>query len=107
MGWSAGAPQGIEIAPANEFHELRGLNLSAASIFSKNFVIPKIPVHGPGCLCTYNFLASQRQNVILAGNLLETLADQTICSLFQNTQFTIAEKEVKVRKHPDRTTVFR
>ena len=32
---SAGAPQGIEIAPASEFHEFRGLNLSAASIFSK------------------------------------------------------------------------
>ena len=33
--WNVGAPQGIEIAPANEFHEFRGLDPSAASIFSK------------------------------------------------------------------------
>ena len=33
--WSVGAPQGIEIAPANEFHEIRGLNPSAMSFFRK------------------------------------------------------------------------
>ena len=32
---NVGAPQGIEIAPANEFHEFRGLNPSPASIFLK------------------------------------------------------------------------
>ena len=35
MGWSVGAPQGMEIKPANEFHEFKNLNPSAASIFSK------------------------------------------------------------------------
>ena len=35
VGWSVEAPQGIEIEPANEFHEFRGLNPSAASIFLK------------------------------------------------------------------------
>ena len=33
--WNVGAPQGIEIAPASEFDEFRGLNPSATSIFSK------------------------------------------------------------------------
>ena len=30
---NAGAPQGIEIAPANEFHEFGGMNPAPASIF--------------------------------------------------------------------------
>ena len=45
--------------------------------------------------------------MILAGNLLEARADQTICSLFQNTPFTVTKIQVKVRKHPGRTTAFR
>ena len=45
--------------------------------------------------------------MILAGNLLEARADQTICSLFQNTQFTVTNIQVKVRKPTDRTTAFR
>ena len=69
------APQGIEIAPANEFHQFRGLNTSAASIFFENLVIPKFPVHGPGGVDSYNFLVSQRLTVILAGNLLQARAD--------------------------------
>ena len=55
----------------------------------------------------YNFLVSQRLTVILAGDLLEARADQTICSLFQNTQFTVTKIEVKVRKRMDCTTTFR
>ena len=34
--WSAGAPEGIAIAPANEFHQFKNLNHSAASMFLKN-----------------------------------------------------------------------
>ena len=45
--------------------------------------------------------------MILAGDLLEARADQTICSLFQNTIFTVTKIQVKIRKHPDRTTAFR
>ena len=45
--------------------------------------------------------------MILAGNLLEARADQTICSLFQNTQFTVTKIRAKVRKPMDRTTAFR
>ena len=45
--------------------------------------------------------------MILAGDLLEARADQTICSLFQNTQFTVTNIQVKVRKRMDRTTAFR
>ena len=78
-----GAPQGIEKAPANEFHEFRSLNPSAASIFFENLVISKFPVHEPGCLCTYNFLVSQRLTAILAGDLLEARADQTIFKIFR------------------------
>ena len=33
--WYVGAPQGIEIAPTNEFRDFRGLNRSPASIFWK------------------------------------------------------------------------
>ena len=45
--------------------------------------------------------------MILAGNLLEARADQTICSLFQNTIFTVTKVQVKVRKPTDQTTAFR
>ena len=69
-------------------------------------VIPKFSIHGPGCLDTYNFLVSQRLSVVLAGDLLEARADQTICSLFQNTPFTVTKNQVKVRKPPNDTTAF-
>ena len=102
-----GAPQGIEIAPANEFHEFKSLDPSAASIFCENLVIPQFPVHGPGCLDSYNFLVSQRLTVILARDLLGARADQTISKLVTNTRFTVTKIMVKVRKHTDRTTAFR
>ena len=75
--------------------------------FLENLVIPKFPVHGPGCLDTYNFLVSQRLTVILAGDLLEARADQTIVTHFTIASFTVTKNEVKVRKHTDRTTAFR
>ena len=43
----------------------------------------------------------------LARNLLEARADQTICSLSQNTPFTVTKIEVKVGKRMDQTTAFR
>ena len=45
--------------------------------------------------------------MILAGNLLEARADQTISKLFTITSFTVTKMQIKVRKHPDRTTAFR
>ena len=55
----------------------------------------------------YNFLVSQRLAVILAGNLLEARADQTISKFFTITSFTVTKIQVKVRKHTDRTIAFR
>ena len=75
--------------------------------FLENFVIPKFPVHGPSCLATYDFLLSQRLTVILAGNLLEARADQTIVTHFTITSFAVTKNHVKVRKPMDRTTAFR
>ena len=45
--------------------------------------------------------------MILAGNLLEARADQTICSHFTIKSFTVTKIHVKVRKRPDHTTAFR
>ena len=45
--------------------------------------------------------------MILAGNLLEARADQTIAKLFTIKSFTVTKIQVKVRKRPDRTTAFR
>ena len=42
VGWNVGAPRSIEIAPANEFHEFKSLNPSAASIFYRKFGHSKI-----------------------------------------------------------------
>ena len=44
--------------------------------------------------------------MILAGNLLEARADQTISKLFTITSFTVTKIKVKVRKRTDRTTAF-
>ena len=70
-------------------------------------MISKFPVHGTGCLCTYNFLVSQRPAVILSENKIQTPADTTISKLFQNTSFMVTKTMVKVRKRPDCTTTFR
>ena len=70
-------------------------------------MISKFPVHGTGCLATYNFLVSQRRGVILSENNLQARADQTISKLFQNTSFMATKIRVKIRNRPDCTTTFR
>ena len=59
-----GAPQGIEIAPASDFAGFGRPNPSPASIFSKILSFRNCRVHAPSCLDTYNFLDSQRPEVI-------------------------------------------
>ena len=59
-----GAPQGIEIAPARDFGEFRGVNPSPAPTFPKKIVISKISGSCTRCLCRHNFLDSQRPDVI-------------------------------------------
>ena len=59
-----GAPQGIEIAPASDFGGFRGHIPSPASIFSKIWQFQKFPGNAPSCLVRYNFLDSQRPEVI-------------------------------------------
>ena len=51
----------------------------------ENFMISKFPVHGTGCSDSYNFLVSQRRDVILWESKIHTRADQTISKCFQNT----------------------
>ena len=70
-------------------------------------MIFKFPVHGTGCSDSYNFLVSQRRDVILSGINLEARADQTISKLFQNTSFMVTKIMVKIRKRMDCTTTFR
>ena len=69
-------------------------------------MIFKFPVHGTGCLATYNFLVSQRPAVILSGNEIQTPADTTISKLFQNTSYMVTKTKVEIRKRPDCTTTF-
>ena len=76
--WYVGAPQGIEIAPASEFHDFRGSKLPASVTFSENFSIFKIRPHDGGCVSSYNFFASQRPAVILSENDIQAPADRTI-----------------------------
>ena len=102
-----GRAAGIEIAPANEFHEFRSLNPSPASIFCEISCFSKFPVHGTGCLVTYNFFVSQRPAVILSENEIQTPADTTIFKCFQNTSFSFTKTMVKIRKRTDCTTTFR
>ena len=99
--WYVGAPQGIEIAPANEFHKFRGPNPSPASIFCKISWFSKFPVHGPGCLVPYNFFASQRPAVILSENEIQTPADKMIWTEFLITTVSISKIHLKDRKRID------
>ena len=55
---------------------------------------------------SYNLLGSQRLAVILARNLLQALAGQTISKKNPNTSFMVTEMKVKVRKRTDCTTTF-
>ena len=70
-------------------------------------MIFKFPVHGTGCLCTYNLFISQRPTVRLWENEIQTPADTTISKLFQNTSFMVTKIMVEVRKRMDCTTAFR
>ena len=70
-------------------------------------MISKFPVHGTGCLATYNFLASQRPAVILWENEIQTPADTTICKCFQNTSFMVTKMAAEFRKRTGWTTTFR
>ena len=70
-------------------------------------MISKFPVHGTGCLVTYNFVDSQRPAVILWENEIHARADQTIFKCFLNTSFTVTKMKVKIRKTTDCTTAFR
>ena len=70
-------------------------------------MISKFPVHGTGCLATYNFLDSQRPTVILLENEIQTPADTTISKCFQNSSFVVTKIKAKIRKPISYTTVFR
>ena len=96
-----GAPQGIEIAPANEFRDFGGLNPSQASIFWKIQDFQKTDLMEPVAMAPYNFLDSQRPDVILWENEIQTPANTTISKLCQNTSFMVTKTMVKVRKRMD------
>ena len=49
----------------------------------------------------YNFLDSQRPDVILSGSEIQTPADTTTSKLFQDTSFMVTKMKVKVRKPTD------
>ena len=70
-------------------------------------MISKFPVRGTGCLCTYNFLDSQRPAVIFSENKIQTPADTTIFKYFQNTSFIVTIIKAEIRKTTDCTTAFR
>ena len=56
---------------------------------------------------SYNFLVSQRLTVILAGNLLQARADQTIVTDLIITMPLVTKMNVKVRKRTGRTAANR
>ena len=70
-------------------------------------MISKFPVHGTGCSDSYNFLVSQRREVILSETNLQARADRTIFKSFQNTSFMVTKMMVEVLKRMDCTTTFR
>ena len=58
-------------------------------------------------MAPYNFLESQRPDVILSENEIQTPADTTISKRFQTTSFKVMKIMVKVPKPTDCTTTFR
>ena len=56
---------------------------------------------------SYNFLVSQRLAAILAGNLLQAWAAQTIFKASLISSIPVPEIKLKSRKFIDRTTPFR
>ena len=61
----------------------------------------------PAAKGPYNFLDSQRPDVILWESEIQTPADTTICKSLQNTSFMVTKTMVKVRNRTGRTTAFR
>ena len=61
----------------------------------------------PVAMAPYNFLDSQRPDVILWESEIQTPADTTIFKSFQNTSFMVTKIMVEVRKRMDCTTPFR
>ena len=55
----------------------------------------------PVAMAPYNFLDSQRPDVILWESEIQTPADTTICKSFQNTSFMVTKMTVEVRKRTD------
>ena len=55
----------------------------------------------PVAMAPYNFIDSQRPDVILWESEIQTPADTTISKLFQDTSFMITKTKVKVRKPTD------
>ena len=66
-----------------------------------NFMIFKPPVHGTGCLVTYNFLDSQRPAVILSENEIQTPADRMIWTEFLITSVSMSKINLKDQKRID------
>ena len=64
-------------------------------------MIFQFPVHETGCVATYNFLDSQRPDVVLSETKIQTPADTTISKLFQDTSFMVTKIKVKLRKRMD------
>ena len=58
-------------------------------------------------MAPYNFLDSQRPDVIRWESEIQTPADTTIFKCFQNTLFILTKMKVEIRKRPDCTTTFR
>ena len=81
MTW--GRRKALKSRQRTNFMNLEAGTPQQRQFFFENLVIPQFPVHGPGCLDSYNFLVSQRLTVILAGDLLEARADRTISKLLQ------------------------
>ena len=102
-----GAPQGIEIAPANEFHDFRSLSPPPASLFSEMFMIFEIRPHDHGCVAPYNFFVSQRPAVVLSENDIQTPADRTILSEFLITSCSTSKMNVKVPKRTNSVAPIR
>ena len=55
----------------------------------------------PVAMAPYNFLDSQRPDVILPENKIQTLTDTTIFNFFQNTSFMVTKIMATVRKPPN------
>ena len=64
-------------------------------------MISKFRTHAHGGLVTYNLLASQRPDVILAENLLRTPEATTIWTAFATTSIQATKIEPKDRKRID------